>query len=54
VHPDVADLLMGEEHDIIELLEKSLAKEIVILADSRFHVEQYEINGKNAVGSISQ
>ncbi len=49
VHPDVADLLMGEEHDIVELLEKNLAKEIVILADSRFHVEQYEINGKNTI-----
>ncbi|MBW2646093.1 MAG: Rne/Rng family ribonuclease [Deltaproteobacteria bacterium] len=49
VHPDVADLLMGEEHDIVESLEKNLAKEIVILADSRFHVEQYEINGKNTI-----
>ncbi|MFH1674490.1 MAG: Rne/Rng family ribonuclease [Pseudomonadota bacterium] len=49
VHPDVADLLMGEEHDIIESLEKNLAKEIVIVADSRFHVEQYEINGKNTI-----
>jgi ribonuclease G len=50
VQPDVADLLMGEEHDVVELLERNLAKEIVILADSRFHVEQYEVNGKNMVG----
>ncbi len=49
VHPDVADLLMGEEHDMVESLEKNLTKEIVILADSRFHIEQYEINGKNAI-----
>jgi ribonuclease G len=49
VHPDVADLLMGEEHDIVESLEKNLAKEVVIVADSRFHVEQYEINGKNTI-----
>lgn len=50
VHPDVADLLMGEEHDVVESLEKKLAKEIVILADSQFHIEQYEIKGRNAVG----
>lgn len=47
VHPDVADLFMGEEHNVVESLERNLTQEIVILADSRFHVEQYEINLKN-------
>jgi ribonuclease G len=43
VHPDVAELLLGEEHGMVDSLERSLGKRITILPDRRFHVEQYEI-----------
>ncbi len=43
VHPEVAELLLGEEHGMVDALEKSLGKRITILPDARFHLEQYEM-----------
>ena len=43
VHPDVAELLLGEEANMVDSLERSLNKRITILPDRRFHLEQYEM-----------
>jgi ribonuclease G len=42
VHPEVAELLLGEEQGMIESLEKRLKKEIIIRPDAQFHIEQFE------------
>ncbi len=44
VHPDVADQLADEESDHLELLEKRYHKEIMVDAQPKFHVEQFEIH----------
>jgi ribonuclease G len=43
VHPEVAELLLGEERNMVESMEKSLNKRVTVLPDARFHVEQYEM-----------
>jgi ribonuclease G len=43
VHPDTADLLLGEERQVVESLEKWLHKEIVIHPEPHFHLEQWEM-----------
>ncbi|NVM21102.1 MAG: Rne/Rng family ribonuclease [Desulfobacterales bacterium] len=43
VHPDVAGLLLGEEGYMVESLERSLSKQIIIRPDPQFHLEQYEM-----------
>jgi ribonuclease G len=43
VNPSVADLLLDEESDCLEKLEKSLTVQIVIKADSSIHQEIFEI-----------
>ncbi|MCA9667269.1 MAG: Rne/Rng family ribonuclease [Myxococcales bacterium] len=43
VHPQVADLLADEEQDYLEHLERRFARKISVLAESQFHVEQFEI-----------
>ena len=42
VHPETAELLLGEERGVVESLERWLKKEIIIRPDSHFHVEQWE------------
>ncbi|MBW2195211.1 MAG: ribonuclease E/G, partial [Deltaproteobacteria bacterium] len=46
VHPETAELLLGEEQRMIESLEKWLNKEIIIHPESKFHLEQWEMYGK--------
>jgi ribonuclease G len=49
VHPEIADLLLGEGRGIVESLERWLKKEIIIRPEEKFHVEQwemYEMHGK--------
>ncbi|MBW2317525.1 MAG: Rne/Rng family ribonuclease [Deltaproteobacteria bacterium] len=46
VHPETAELLLGEEQRMIESLEKWLNKEIIIHPESQFHLEQWEMYGK--------
>lgn len=43
VNPSVADLLLDEESDYLEELEKSLKTQIVIKADSGIHQEHFDI-----------
>ena len=42
VHPETAELLLGEERGVVESLERWLKKEIIIRPDSQFHLEQWE------------
>ncbi|MFZ5570049.1 MAG: Rne/Rng family ribonuclease [Thermodesulfobacteriota bacterium] len=43
VNPEIADLLHGEENDLIHSLEKRLGKQIVIYPNPRFHLEEFDI-----------
>jgi len=43
VHPRIAELLLGDEQNIVQSLESSLKKHIVICPEPRFHLEQYEV-----------
>jgi len=43
VNPAIAELLHGEENNIIVSLEKVIGREIVIYPDSRFHLEEFDI-----------
>jgi len=43
VHPQVADLLLGEESLHLDQMEKILGKKIIVKADYDMHQEQYEI-----------
>lgn len=42
VHPETAELLLGEERGVVESLERWLKKEIIIRPDPQFHLEQWE------------
>ena len=42
VHPEVAELLLGEERGTVESLENWLKKEVVVHPDPQFHLEQWE------------
>jgi ribonuclease G len=43
VHPEIAELLLGEESSLVDSLEVALTKKIVIRPDPHFHLEQYEM-----------
>ncbi|MBC2716805.1 MAG: Rne/Rng family ribonuclease [Desulfobacteraceae bacterium] len=43
VHPEIADLLLGEANDIIISLEKHLQRQVVIYPVAEFHVEEFNI-----------
>ena len=43
VHPEIAELLLGEEDSLIESLEVTLNKKIVVLPDPQFHLEEYKM-----------
>ncbi len=43
VHPEVAELLLGEESSLVESLEAVLKKKIIVRPDAQFHFEQYEM-----------
>ncbi len=43
VHPDIADLLLGEASNIITLLEQSLSCQVVIYPMAGYHLEEYNI-----------
>ena len=43
VNPQIADLLRGEENQLIANLEQVIAKQIIIFPDPEFHIEAYEI-----------
>ncbi|MFZ2631891.1 MAG: Rne/Rng family ribonuclease [Desulfosalsimonadaceae bacterium] len=43
VHPEIADLLLGEANDIIISLEKQLQRQVVIYPVPGFHIEEFNI-----------
>ncbi|MGD9330477.1 MAG: Rne/Rng family ribonuclease [Desulfobacterales bacterium] len=43
VNPEVADLLHGEENELIAALERMLGRQIVIYPNSKFHMEEVQI-----------
>jgi ribonuclease G len=43
VHPEIAELLLGEESSLIDSLESALNKKIIVRPDVYFHLEQYEM-----------
>ncbi len=43
VHPNIAELLHGEESGVIYALEKELNRSIIIYPVSKFHIEQFQI-----------
>jgi len=43
VHPKVGEMLLKEETNFIEFLEKKLETEITIVSKPDFHIEQYEL-----------
>ena len=43
VNPQIAELLLGEEDNLITSLEREIGKQIVIYPDQEFHLEQFDI-----------
>lgn len=43
VHPEIAELLLGEESSLVDSLEATLNKKIIVRPDVHFHLEQYEM-----------
>ena len=43
VHPEIAELLLGEASNIINLLEKKLQRQVVIYPMEAYHLEEYNI-----------
>ncbi len=43
VHPEIAELLLGEANDIIISMEKQLKRRVVIYPVSEYHIEQFNI-----------
>jgi len=43
VNPEIAELLHGEENDIIVSLEKIVGKQVVIYPNAQLHLEEYDI-----------
>jgi ribonuclease G len=42
VNPEIAELLLGEENQIIISLEKKIGRQIVIYPNPKFHMEQFD------------
>ncbi|MEN8188487.1 MAG: Rne/Rng family ribonuclease [Thermodesulfobacteriota bacterium] len=49
VHPRVADMLLKEEEQMIEELEKETGKRLTIVPAKNLHVEKYNISWQNGV-----
>jgi ribonuclease G len=43
VNPQIAELLHGEENDLITTLEKTIGKQIVIYPNTTYHMEEFDI-----------
>jgi ribonuclease G len=44
VHPEISEMLLDEENQFIEFLERKVKKNIVIKAYEALHYEQYKIS----------
>ncbi len=47
-HPEVVDLMLGEERDTLEAVEKLSARKIVVRPRGSFHQEQFDIFGTSS------
>lgn len=43
VHPQIAELLLGEENHIVTSLERRVGRQIIIYPNEQYHLEQFEI-----------
>ncbi len=43
LHPEIAELLLGEESWVIDSLETAMKKKIIVRPDPHFHLEQYDM-----------
>ncbi len=43
VNPEIAEMLHGEENQIISTLERKIEKQIMIYPNAKFHLEQFDI-----------
>jgi len=43
VHPDIAELLLGEASNIINMLENNLQRQVIIYPMADYHLEEYNI-----------
>lgn len=46
-HPDVTQKMLGDEKEHVTKLEERFTKQILIRPDPMFHIEQFEVFGKN-------
>jgi ribonuclease G len=46
-NPEIADILVSVEQQYIDELEKRLQKKIIIQAKKRFHIEKFELTGRD-------
>jgi ribonuclease G len=44
IHPEMANLLYDQEHEVLERLEQELGKTILLKTRYDFHIEQFEIS----------
>jgi ribonuclease G len=49
-HPEVVDLVYGEEHDNLTKIEEQLKKQITVRPRGSFHQEQFDIFGSSSSG----
>lgn len=50
-HPEVVDLVYGEEHDNLSKIEEQLKKHIIVRPRGSFHQEQFDIFGCSTVAN---
>jgi ribonuclease G len=43
VHPQIAEMLLGEENHIIATLEKSIGRQVTIYPETSFHLEEFDV-----------
>ena len=44
VHPRVADMLLKEEEQVTNELERDIGKRLTIIPSKKLHIEKYDIN----------
>lgn len=50
-HPEVVDLVYGEEHDNLSKIEEQIKKQITVRPRGSFHQEQFDIFGASHLGA---
>ena len=47
-HPEVVDLMLGEEQEVLDAVQKMCGRKITVRPRGSFHQEQYDIFGTSA------